>query len=836
MNKNAIKNFAISARVTLIQAVTQKAFEYEVTADGKNDPSQESVNGKSLTAAERSQRAQLIARIQAKGFAQTMEEAAYTWFNRFIALRFMEVNNYLPSHIRIFSDESGSFKPEVLTDAVNLEIDGLDKALVLELLENQENERLYQYIIITQCNALHEGLPEMFERIGGWTELLFPKNLLREDSVIAHMVEDIPEEDWQDQVQIIGWLYQYYNTEPKDKVFANLKKNVKISAADIPAATQLFTPDWIVRYMVENSLGRLWTEGHGKPEHADWKYYLEEAEQEDAVRAELKQLREAYREIQPEQIRIIDPCMGSGHILVYAFDVLMDIYTSCGWSERDAAVSILRNNLYGLDIDRRAYQLAYFAVMMKARQYNRRILRGENQPNLANFADVMGVEDSMVGGSLRQFVKQFQFADTYGSLMTVTAPAGLDKMVDAFRPTFGLDVAQLKAMVKLYRILSQKYDVVCTNPPYMGSSGMNAVLSDYVKRNYPDSKSDLFACFMEKCGQLVKMNGLYAMITQHAWMFLSSYEKLREKLKMNSIVDMAHLGARAFDEIGGEVVQTTAFVSCGRRVADFKGTYVRLVDIVGEWEKEAEYRSGNHRYIAKQENFSKIPGSPVAYWVSENFVRAFESDNLRNHVNAVKGLDTCDNDTFTRHWFEVEYKKIGFDKSDSTQTYSHKWYPYCKGGGYSKWYGFMNIVVNWENDGLILRNIRDKNGKIKSRPQNIRYYFKEGLTWSTITSYKLSLRYMNNCIFGGGGSAMFCDKDMFFYLGYINSKVTEYTLSLLNPTLNFLVGDILSLPVVAACEEKKKVVESSVKENIALSKDDWDSFETSWDFERHPLV
>ena len=342
MNKNAIKNFAVTARVTLIQAVTQKAFEYEITADGKNDPAQESVNGQTLTAAERSQRAQLIERIRANGFVQTMEEAAYTWFNRFIALRFMEVNNYLPSHVRIFSDENGSFKPEVLTDAVNLEIDGLDKALVLELLENQENERLYQYIIITQCNALHEGLPEMFEHIGGWTELLFPKNLLREDSIIAHMVEDIPEEDWQDQVQIIGWLYQYYNTEPKDKVFANLKKNVKISAADIPAATQLFTPDWIVRYMVENSLGRLWTEGHGKPEHADWKYYLEEAEQEDTVRAELKQLREAYREIQPEQIRIIDPCMGSGHILVYAFDVLMDIYTACGWSERDAAEQPLR--------------------------------------------------------------------------------------------------------------------------------------------------------------------------------------------------------------------------------------------------------------------------------------------------------------------------------------------------------------------------------------------------------------------------------------------------------------------------------------------------------------
>ncbi|MEE1397731.1 BREX-1 system adenine-specific DNA-methyltransferase PglX [Ruminococcus sp.] len=831
MNKNAIKNFAISARVTLIQAVTQKAFEYEVTADGKNDPSQESVNGKLLTAAERSQRAQLIARIQAKGFAQTMEEAAYTWFNRFIALRFMEVNNYLPSHIRIFSDESGEFKPEVLTDAVNLEIDGLDKALVLELLENQENERLYQYIIITQCNALNEGLPEMFERIGGWTELLFPKNLLREDSVIAHMVEDIPEADWQDQVQIIGWLYQYYNTEPKDKVFANLKKNVKISAADIPAATQLFTPDWIVRYMVENSLGRLWTEGHGKPEHADWKYYLEEAEQEDTVRAELKQLREAYREIQPEQIRIIDPCMGSGHILVYAFDVLMDIYTACGWSERDAAVSILRNNLYGLDIDRRAYQLAYFAVMMKARQYNRRILRGENQPNLANFADVMGVEDSMVSGSLRQFVKQFQFADTYGSLMTVTAPAGLDEMVAAFRPTFGLDVAQLKAMVKLYQILSQKYDVVCTNPPYMGSSGMNAVLSDYVKKNYPDSKSDLFACFMEKCGQLVKRNGLYAMITQHAWMFLSSYEKLREKLKMNSIVDMAHLGARAFDEIGGEVVQTTAFVSCGRRVADFKGTYVRLVDIVGEWEKEAEYRSGNHRYTAKQENFSKIPGSPVAYWVSENFVRAFENGiPLDKFASPKQGIKTADKDRFLRFWHEIDFLRTSLMKNNV-----QKWFPCNKGGQFRKWYGNNEYVVNWENNGYEICNFRDENGKLKSRPQNLQYMLKEGLTYTNISSSTFGVRYSPpGYVYDAAGSLIYIEKDKLLYvLGLLASNVVLAFTKVLSPTMSFEVGQISSIPLIYV---PSKSIDEIVKENIDLSKKDWDSFETSWDFERHPLV
>ena len=839
MNKNAIKNFAVTARVTLIQAVTQKAFEYEITADGKNDPAQESVNGQTLTAAERSQRAQLIERIRANGFVQTMEEAAYTWFNRFIALRFMEVNNYLPSHVRIFSDENGSFKPEVLTDAVNLEIDGLDKALVLELLENQENERLYQYIIITQCNALHEGLPEMFEHIGGWTELLFPKNLLREDSIIAHMVEDIPEEDWQDQVQIIGWLYQYYNTEPKDKVFANLKKNVKISAADIPAATQLFTPDWIVRYMVENSLGRLWTEGHGKPEHADWKYYLEEAEQEDTVRAELKQLREAYREIPPEQIRIIDPCMGSGHILVYAFDVLMDIYTACGWSERDAAVSILRNNLYGLDIDRRAYQLAYFAVMMKARQYNRRILRGENQPNLANFADVMGVNTSMLSGSLRQFVEQFQFADTYGSLMTVTAPAGLDEMVAAFHPTIGLDEMQLKAMVKLYKILSQKYDVVCTNPPYMGSSGMNAVLSDYVKKNFPDSKSDLFACFMEKCGQLVKRNGLYAMITQHAWMFLSSYEKLREKLKMNSIVNMAHLGARAFDEIGGEVVQTTAFVSCGRRVADFKGTYVRLVDIVGEWEKEAEYRSGNHRYTAKQENFSKIPGSPVAYWVSEKIIEDFEKYPRLNDVGITRlGMTTGENARFVRLWYEVDINNCKFNADsqkdlDATSAY---YVPYNKGGAYRKWYGNNDCVLYWKNNGAAIKNFADKKGRIRSTVPNTEYYFLPCASWSKISSGKISFRLKKHSIFDVAGACYFAKKyDLSYMMGFLNSDVVRIIISALSPTLNYEGGQIASLPVAYDKKEKRNII-LLVDKNIELSKNDWDSFETSWDFERHPLV
>lgn len=834
MNKNAIKNFAVSARIMLIQAVTQKAFEYEVTENGKNDPSQAAVNGQSLTSAEQSQRAQLIAQIRAKGFASTMEEAAYTWFNRFIALRFMEVNNYLPSHTRIFSDEDGNFKPEVMTDAVNLEIDGLDKELVLELLEQQKNEQLYQYIVITQCNALNEGLPEMFERIGGWTELLFPKNLLREDSVIAHMVKDIPESDWNDQVQIIGWLYQYYNSEPKEKVFANLKKNVKISAADIPAATQLFTPDWIVRYMVENSLGKLWAEGHGKPENANWKYYLEEAKQEDAVQADLDKLRAAYREIQPEQIKIIDPCMGSGHILVYAFDVLIDIYTACGWSERDAAKSILRNNLYGLDIDRRAYQLAYFAVMMKARQYNRRILTAKNQPNLANFADVMHVNTSLLSGSLRKFAEQFQFADTYGSLMTVTKPAGLDEAVSAFLPTFGMQAEQLEMMMRVARILTQKYDVVCTNPPYMGGSGMNATLSTYVKKNFPDSKSDLFACFMEKCGQLIKRNGLYAMITQHAWMFLSSYEKLREKLKMHSIVDMAHLGARAFDEIGGEVVQTTAFVSCGRRVADFKGTYVRLVDIIGEWEKEAAYRSGNHRYTAKQENFSKIPGSPVAYWVSEKIYSAFSKILLKKVAEPKQGMVTRDNNRFMRLWWEIGFTKMALN------VYSHieskesdkKWYPCTSGGSYRKWYGNIESVVNFENDGKEI--IAFSGSHIKNRE----YYFRESVTWSAISSSKPSMRFVKkgflpehagNCLYG-------TSEQLIYLQSFVNSNVGLYFLEILSPTLNYNVGDISNLPIIIPNSDNSKMIKELTLELRKISKKDWDSFETSWDFEGHPLV
>ena len=834
MNKTAIKNFAVEARVMLINAVTQLAYEFEVTENGTNDPAQESVNGRSLTAAEKNQRSQLIANIRQNGFTQTMEEAAYTWFNRFIALRFMEVNNYLPSHTRIFSDESGNFKPEVLSDAANVEIDGLDKELILELLENQENERLYKYIIITQCNALNKGLPEMFEQIGGWTELLFPRNLLREDSVIAKMITEIPEEDWRDQVQIIGWLYQYYNTEPKDKVFADLKKNIKISAQAIPAATQLFTPDWIVRYMVENSLGRLWAEGHGKPDDADWKYYLDEAEQEDPVKAELEKIRAEYKNIQPENIKIIDPCMGSGHILVYAFDVLIDIYRSCGWGERDAAKSILRNNLYGLDIDRRAYQLAYFAVMMKARQYNRRICSPENQPNLANFADVMGADTDMLSGSIRRFAEQFAFADTYGSLMTVNAPDDIDAAVSDFSPTFGLNMRQFDMMMKIYKILSQKYDVVCTNPPYMGGSGMNAKLSEFVKSKFPDSKSDLFACFIEKCGQLAKPHGFYAMITQHAFMFLSSYENLRKKLMQKTTVNMAHLGARAFDEIGGEGVQTTAFVMTGH-IKDYKGTYARLVDTVGENEKRDLFLSGDKRFAAKQENFSKIPGSPVAYWVSENFIRAFENGRLLGEIASSKqGIATADNNRFLREWYEVNVEKILFDCSthEESKTSPAKWYPYNKGGEFRKWYGNNDYVVNWQYDGAELRNFK------KSVIRNPNFYFMPCFSWSLISSSVAAFRYKpKGHIFDVAGMSCFSNDKLHYLLALCNSSCAMKVLEVIAPTINYQCGDIANIPVIIPdSDEVENHVKELVKDNIDSCKTDWDYYEVSWDFEKHPLI
>lgn len=880
MNKTALKNFAIWARKKLISDITYSAGLLAVNENGIGEPLPQSRSDLQLfdigtkdyaeVKGERiSQRNSLVSAIRAKAeeldnykvaFEYIVEEVAYTWFNRMIAIRFMEVNGYLP--IRVLSSESGKHEPDIVTTPFDagLEFTGEESGRIYELRDNNRLEELFRMLFIRECNHLHDILPELFEATNDYSELLLSLSYTDKDGVVFHLVNDISEDDFniekEGQVEIIGWMYQYYNTEPKDKVFAALKKNVKITKENIPAATQLFTPHWIVRYMVENSLGRLWIEGHPDDDLRQcWEYYLDEAEQEPQVQAQLEEIRAGYREISPEDIRIIDPCMGSGHILVYAFDVLMQIYSAQGYSERDAAKLIVEKNLWGLDIDRRAYQLAYFAVMMKARQYNRRILTSGIKPNLFVIDDNRALTpeiieyiadgDSKIAADLRSISNDLTNAREYGSIINVQ-PVDFSGLIERIGVIAQSDELNLIAMenkrivcekilplVKQAQTLSQKYDVVCTNPPYMGGSGMNSVLSEYVKRCYSEAKSDLFAAIIIKCLEFTKQNGYSSLVTMQSWMFLSSFEEMRTKLlTLNTLTTLMHME----NMVMGIAFGTAVSVFRKGAVKGYKGTYnqIKLADIENAKPKSFPV-AGNRFAQVSSDNFSKIPGMPVAYWVSVNTINAFDKPKLESGVNAVKGLDTCDNDTFVRFWNEVDIHNINFSARSSEDTFEAKWYPYCKGGGYSKWYGFMDKVVDWKDDGNILRNLRDSNGKIKSRPQNIRYYFKEGLTWSTITSYKLSLRYMNHCIFGGGGSAMFMSSNLYYNLCFVNSKVTEYFLSFMNPTLNFLVGDILGLPIIID-ESKKEVVESLARNNINISKIDWDSFEPSWDFKTHPLL
>ena len=854
MNKNAIQKFAIWARNELIAQVSQRAYQYGIDESGFGDASADTLNGRLLTAEEKSQRQELIKQIKEKGYKQVMEEVAYTWFNRFIALRFMEVNNYLPSHIRVFSDASGAFKPEILNDVLHLDLPGLDSGKVAEYIESNDTEALYRYLLLTQCNALNSALPVMFERMGGYTEMLLPNNILRQDSVLGHMVSDIPEEDWQDAVQIIGWLYQYYNTELKDDTFAQLKKNVKITKERIPAATQLFTPDWIVRSMVENSLGRLWLEGHPNAElRGGWKYYLDEAEQEPEVEAQLTKLREEYKTIKPEEIKVIDPCMGSGHILVYAFDMLMQIYTSAGWDQREAAQSILKNNLFGLDIDDRAAQLAYFAVMMKARQYDRRLLTRGIQPNVYSIRESNGIQamtieyfhknDPKLKSDIESIVTEMRDAKEYGSILNITPVdfAGLYARFDEIREDINMmqmsALDELLPLVKCAEVLAQKYDVVVTNPPYMAVSNAGAKVNDYVKKNFPDSKADMFAVFIERCGQMAKKNGYQAMITQHAWMFLSSFEKLRTKLLAVDIVNMAHLGARAFEEIGGEVVQTTSFVIRKSHIADYKGEYCRLIEPTSQQGKEDMFLAGENRYAADQSNFSKIPGSPVAYWMNQNALRAFENTTLGEKTVASVGIQTGDNERFVHCWWEVLFDDICFSakkEADSFQEKKH--FPYNKGGEFRKWAGNDYYVVWWQNDGEQIKESSLQTGHhYQQYSDDLK--FKPLVTWSRITTGLPAFRYKNSGYLSD--MAGFClystNTDLRYVAAFCNSSVAAYYLQILAPTLNIMTGQVLALPVCASADNDNRIL-SFAESCVDLAKDNWDSFENSWGFKRNPLV
>lgn len=860
MDKNAIKKYAVWARRELIERVSQRAMIYGITAKDTGDPYAESINGHLLSQKEKKQRQALIRNINEKGYEQVMEEVAYTWFNRFAALRFMEVNGYLPSYIRVFTNDAGEFKPQILAEAIHLELDGLDMNKVYEMESANETEELYKYLLIVQCNALNSILPGMFQPIGDYTELLFPDFLLREGSVIEQMVITIPEEDWTDQVQIIGWLYQYYNTEPKDKVFADLKKNIKITKENIPAATQLFTPDWIVHYMVENSLGRLWLEGHPNDAlKSEWKYYLDEAEQEPDVQTQLAEIRKEYANLKPEEIRVIDPCMGSGHILCVLFDVLVRIYEDYGYTAREAATKIVENNLWGLDIDERAAQLSYFAVMMKARQYDRRFFSRKVQPHVYAIEESNGITSALMhdmglhltqekfGEAIEQalrLVEEMHDAKEYGSIIHVT-PCDWDLLRRFAVPRdedgqLHLDIhgeveasARLQVLANIGEALAQKYHVVVTNPPYMGASGMGAELSKFIRENFPDSKSDLFAVFIERGNEMAAAGYYNCMVTMQSWMFLSSFERMRTKTMSNStITNLMHMDNMVMHIAFGTAV--TIFKNM--TMNGYRGTYtqITLKDIVEEGSEHpvAFPVPGNRFAQVSTDNFSKIPGAPVAYWLSDVYFDLFSNNaSLAEYADIKQGMKTADNNKYLRMWFEVSvdsFCKTAKNKQEAVSI-GKKWFPYNKGGDFRKWYGNRDYAVNWENDGF----------EVKAFPNSVirneGFYFREGLTWSLISSSNFGIRYTpSGAIFDGNGSSMFSKgTNLYELLGFMSSRVVIALLAVLSPTMTFEIGQLSKLPYILVDSE---VVRNLVGENIKISQEDWDAFETSWDFKEHPLI
>lgn len=892
MDKTAIKNYAVAARRKLIEAVRQKAFQYYVFEEGALSAEEANnrlrADGIFLTLAQKKARLNLCYELalhgndldNKKAYQHVMEEVAYTWFNRLIALRFIEVNDYMPSGIRILSSmDKGRIEPDAMREAERL--DYVDQAKIAELRSDTKldsSDRLYKYILISQCNALADILPGMFEKIMDYTELLLPDALFTKGGIVYDLVNAIDEGDFRDQVQIIGWLYQYYISEKKDEVFAALKKNIKINKETIPAATQLFTPEWIVKYMVENSLGRLWLEHEQanaglSNEYLNgsffgWKYYIEEAEQEANVQQQLAVIREERKFMKPEDIKLIDPCMGSGHILVYAFDVLYQIYASQGYAERDIPNLILQHNIYGLDIDGRAAQLAYFALMMKARSYSRRFFRQEKipYPHVHAVIESDGVErhhlDYMGNGmskaeqkeckeDLAYLISLFADAREYGSILKIERQLGYDKLrkfAGAMRlGQMDIDVGDIESVTNiLLKILdiaesmTQKYDVVVTNPPYRGSKDLGGKLPDYLKKEYPNGKSDLYTAFIEKCSLMVKVMCYQAMITQQSWMFLATYEDFRTDVLKNDIISMAHLGPRAFEEISGEVVQTTVFVFRKCDIVNYKSSYFRLIEYQSQGAKESALLAKSNHYISAKNSFQVMPGMPIAYWASPSILKVFSDvDALSKYASTKQGFKTGNNDLFLRLWYEIGVNKFNanINSLDEAKSSGVKWFPCTKGGEFRKWYGNFEYVVNWEDDGYQLKNYYDEKGKLRSRPQNITYNFRDGITWSSISSSKMSMRYVSRKMFESKGPMCFAKQDdqLNYILGLLNSKPVEKIIAFLAPTLDFSEGAISKIPFIFY-ENNQRIINGLVGDSIRISHNDWDSFETSWDFKTHPFV
>ena len=904
MNKTAIKNFAIWARNKLIADIQYRAGLMGITADGIKDPLPQStgtmefydigtsepyaISGDAIP-----QRKKLVEVIRKKendsnyatAYKYILEEVAYTWFNRLIAIRFMEVNDYLPSHIRVLSSESGKIEPDLVTTPFDAELafTSAEEETVLRLKTENKLDELFRLLFIKQCNALNEILPALFEKTSDYTELLLNLSVVDQEGVVYHLIHDIDEDDFNiekgGQVEIIGWLYQYYNTELNEQVYDGTMSKSKIPQELLPAATTIYTPDWAVRYMVENSLGRIFidkrkeqgvfADGRAPEEmtwdeietkrianeefiagQMGWKYYLPEAPQTQEVRQQLDEIQKQSEYKDVRDIKVIDPCMGSGHILVYAFDVLMRMYENDGYSQRDAAQCILENNLYGLDIDERAAQLAYFAVMMKARQYDRRIFSRGIQPHVYAIAESNDIDtytrdyfvnsDPLLKTALDSIIHDLHDAKEYGSILTV-APvdfAALYARMDEVQNDISFHreavLNTILPLIRVAEVLAQQYDVVVTNPPYLGSSRFSPLLDKYVKENYADVKSDLsMVMYQAAINNFSKRYGFIAFITTSSWMFLSSFEKLRDCLNhAATLYNLVDFGTELFDGKVGH----NPIVSWVTRKAhiDYKMTAIRLVDYCYSRrdEKEPEFFNPKNRYTAQQSNFSKIPGSPVAYWVSEKIFNIFENYTcLESYAVPRQGLITGDNERFLRMWFEVSQVNTAFERNTAM-----KWMPINKGGEFRRWYGNQEYVVNWDNEGYEIINFKDEKGKLRSRPQNIAFNFRESVSWSLVTSGGFSARYYpNTFMFNVAGISCFPQKHLNYILGLLNTPIVSSITQILNPTINMNAGDVAKVPIIIS-DEKEPTIQILVETVKNSSKHDWDSYETSWDFKRHPLV
>lgn len=796
-------------------------------------------------------RESIISLITRKGYKNVIEEFAYTWFNRFVALKFMEVHGFLSHGFRVLSNPAGGIEPEILKNLnlVKNEL-SLDMALCNEYKQQGKIEELFRHVLIRQCNSLAGILPMLFSTDLGYLELLLPTNLLKGETVVTRLNE-IPESAFMEDVEIIGWMYQFYISSKKDAVYASKKT---ITKDTLPAVTQLFTPDWIVRYMAQNSVGRLWLESYPDSSlRAEMKYYVEDAEQAPEVQKKIDEIK--YKNVNPEDIRIIEPCCGSGHILVYVFDLLYKMYEERGYQKRDIPTLILKNNLVGLDVDKRAAQLASFSLIMKARSVNNRFFNDQyyETPHVYELQDSKLLKDlgyrkqlkdlnllnEEETGLINYIVDTFENGKTIGSLLKVKPIdfACLDGALDKISKNavislfnfdfFNMRMKRLRELSNLAKVLSAKYDVMITNPPYRPISSMEAVVSEYAVKNYPNSKTDMFAMFMET--ELVKNHGYLAMINMHSWMFISSYSDLRNHLfKTAEIVSMIHLGKHAFDSIPGERVQTTAFVIRSIFVPEYKGIYCRLVDGTSEESKRERFLSEENRYRSGYEEFYCITDAPTAYWISPKMRDCFKNEALEKKGYSFQGIITGSVDVMLKLWHEVDFNDITLEETDyEVLKHSDTYYPYVKGGTHRKWAGNHDYVIHWFNNGDNLT---------RSRTENRPYFFKAGITWSLISMSDMAFRYVEKgFLCDVSGSSYYPNKsdEVWHTLGLLNSKVMSKILQVINPTTNLNIRDILLVPYT---NEGMEITKNLAKENVEISKEEWDSYETSWNFKRHPMV